>query len=332
MTVGHRTEFAGLPVHNFDPETPGPVDPERPGPVDPDRPGPVDPGKVAWRIATWEEDDNWEERPSPTFEARFEQFLDTVDPASVSALVLGSWGYAAFNTPPYAQLCAAADRLTGLRALFLGDMTSEECEISWIRQEDLTPVLEAYPALEVLRVRGSEANSAPVRLRPLRHRALRELAFETGGLPAELVRAVGDSDLPALTHLELWLGTEHYGGDATVEDLAPILSGTRLPALGYLGLRDAEIADPVAAALAGAPVVARLHTLDLSLGMLGDAGAAALLAGQPLTHLRRLDLHHHFVGEELAARLVEELPGVEIDLGEGMDPGDEDEYYVAVAE
>ncbi|MEV4628503.1 STM4015 family protein [Micromonospora sp. NPDC049523] len=316
MIGEHLTEFGGLPVHEFDP----------------DAPPPSDPGAVAWRIEAFEDDENWEEVPSPAFQRRFEQFLDTVDPKAVTALVLGAWGYAAFNDPPYAQLCAAADRLTGLRALFLGDMVSEECEISWIRQGDLTPVLEAYPALEVLRVRGAGTHDCLLRLRPVRHEALRELAFESGGLPAELVRAVGECDLPALTHLELWLGTDNYGGDATVEDLAPILAGTRLPALTYLGLRDAEIADQVAAALAGAPVVARLHTLDLSLGMLGDRGAAALLAGQPLTHLRRLDLNHHFVTDDLAARLVAELPGVDVDLTEGMDADDEDEFFVAVAE
>ena len=41
--------------------------------------------------------------------------------------------------------------------------------------------------------------------------------------------------------------------------------------------------------------MARLKTLDLSMGVLSDVGAEALLAGQPLTHLRRLDLHHHFL-------------------------------------
>ena len=316
MIYRHLTEFAGRPVHQFEPGAALPADPRA----------------VAWRVASSEDDDNWENIASPSFQRRFEAFLDTVDPASVTALVLGSWGYAAFNEAPIAQLCAAAPRLTGLRALFFGDMVSEECEISWIRQGDVTPILDAYPELEVLRVRGSEPYSAPVGLRPVRHEALRELAFESGGLPAELVRAVGECDLPALTKLELWLGTATYGGDATVEDLAPILAGNGLPALSYLGLRDAEIADQVAAALAGAPVVARLHTLDLSLGMLGDRGAAALLAGQPLTHLRRLDLHHHFISDDLSARLVDELPGVDVDLTEGMDADDEDEYFVAVAE
>jgi len=82
-------------------------------------------------------------------------------------------------------------------------------------------------------------------------------------------------------------------------------------------------------------VVARLSTLDLSLGMLSDVGAAALLAGQPLTHLRRLDLHHHFLSPEMMDRLRVELEaaGVELDLskaqGSETDPGDR---FISVSE
>ncbi len=155
--------------------------------------------------------------------------------------------------------------------------------------------------------------------------------------PAQVVQAVGECDFPELEHLELWLGTSEYGGDADPDDLAAILSGARLPALRYLGLRDSEIADDVAAALASAPVVARLTELDLSLGVLSDTGVAALLTGQPLTHLERLDLSHHFVTDAMADRLRAELPGVEIDLSDRQRP-DEDEddefrgRFVAVGE
>ena len=128
----------------------------------------------------------------------------------------------------------------------------------------------------MLRVRGADG----LAVTPVRHEALREFAFESGGLPAAVVGSVGECDLPALRHLELWLGTDGYGGDATVDDLAPILTGARLPALTHLGLRDSEIADEVAAALAGAPVVARLESLDLSLGALSDVGRGRP-AGRP---------------------------------------------------
>jgi hypothetical protein len=164
--------------------------------------------------------------------------------------------------------------MPALRALFLGDIIVEENEISWIVQSDVSPLLDAFPALEELRVRGGQG----LTLGAPRHARLRSLAIETGGLDAGLVRSLAAADLPELEHLELWLGTTDYGGTVTVADLEPILSGRLFPKLRYLGLRDSEIADEVAAALASAPILERVRVLDLSLGTLGDAGAAAVRA------------------------------------------------------
>ncbi len=78
-------------------------------------------------------------------------------------------------------------------------------------------------------------------------------------------------------------------------------------------------------------MVARLESLDLSMGVLSDRGATALLAGQPLTHLRELHLAHHYMSEEVAAAVVAALPETRVDVSEpqGADDGDR---YVAVAE
>lgn len=307
MTIGsHLTSFAGKPIAQY----------------------PADLGKAARASAAWRIEDP-EYDGSDAFLERLEALAAEEWADKVTALVFGNWGSAYDSAPPIGRITAVLPRFTGLRALFLGEMTYEECEISWIQQDDITPLLEALPRLEVLTVRGATDLS----LTPMRHESLREFTIESGGLPGEVVRAVAECDLPALTHLELWLGTDNYGGDATVEDLAPILAGTRLPALTSLGLRDAEIADLVAGALASAPVVARLEALDLSLGMLSDTGAAALLAGQPLTHLRKLDLHHHFISDAVAERLTAELAeaGVELDLSDGGD-ADRDNRYIAVSE
>lgn len=146
-----------------------------------------------------------------------------------------------------------------------------------------------------------------------------------------MARAVGESDFPALEYLELWLGSENYGGDTTVADLEPILSGERLPALRHLGLQNSEIQDEVAAAVASAPVVARLESLAQSMGTLTDMGAEALLSGRSLTHLRRLDLHHHFLSDAMVERLRTTFSGVELDVSEQEKP-DDDWYYVAVSE
>ncbi|GAA3752935.1 STM4015 family protein [Micromonospora maritima] len=312
--AAHARTFAGRPVVE----------------VPTDGPLPTVAGPVSWRFARSEWDQTNEEKPSDGFRAAFEEFVDRAGP-TVESLVVGAWGYAAFNPAPIAQLCAAAPRLPALRALFLGDMVTEECEVSWMKVGDVSPLLDAYPHLEVLRVRGGD----DFRFSPVRHDRLRGLAVESGGLPKEFVRAVLDSDLPALTDLELWLGTPDYGGDTTTADLAPLLDGSRFPRLRRLGLRNAEAADDLAGALAAAPVVRRLDRLDLSLGTLGDSGAAALLAGQPLTHLSDLDLRHHFLSEETAATVVAALPGVRVDVSDPQEPDvyDGESYrYTAVSE
>lgn len=263
------------------------------------------------------------------FGAIFERFLATVDPATVTRLVIGYWGetYEVDADVALEPLIAAAPRLTGLKALFFGDIIPEEAEISWIQQGDITPLLAAYPELERLDVRGG----TNLRLSPTSHAALRTLRLETGGLPAAVVRAVGGSDLPKLETLDMWLGVTDYGGDAAVADLAEILRGERLPALRRLGLMDSEITDEICAAVATAPVIARLSELDLSMGLLTDDGAEALLSGQPLTHLRSLDLRHHYLTEPMAERVRKALPGTEVLIDEAEEEEPEDRY-VAVAE
>ncbi|GAA4072858.1 STM4015 family protein [Actinomadura miaoliensis] len=285
----HLTEFAGLPVVAFTPDT------------EPDEPLPPA-GEAAWAVRG-----DWNDEPYPRL---FERFMAAVDTTRVTALVIGFWGWDDAAGLGAATLTAAADRFPNLRALFLGDILDEEYHLSWIPHADITPLVEAFPRLERLEVRGGDG----LELRAPRSDALKVLRFESGGLPSGVVRAVAAGDLPALEELDLWFGVRNYGGDATVDDLAPIFEGTRLPALRHLGLQNGEFQDDIAAALASAPVVARLESLALGMGMLSDRGAEALLSGQPLTHLERLDLGFHYLSEPMMERLRAALPGVEIDL------------------
>ncbi|MFF9204925.1 STM4015 family protein [Streptomyces sp. NPDC014986] len=318
MTIGsHLEELYGLPVFTFH----GREEPTR-------LPGPE---AVAWRLTagTYDGEGNWVEI--------FGRFCAEVDTTRVRALVVGLWedAYDSGPTDVIEALVAARDRLPALRAVFLGDIVFEECEISWINQTDVTPLLAGFPALEEFGVRGGQGLAFPA----MRHDALRKLVVETGGLPVEVVRGVAASELPALEHLDLWLGTSWYGADSEVTDLEPILSGARLPRLRHLALRNSEIQDEIAAAVAAAPVVARLEVLDLSMGTLGDDGATALLGGQPLTHLKKLDLHHNYLSEALRQRIRETLGpvGVEVDLDRDDADWDEDDdgtvhRYVSVGE
>jgi hypothetical protein len=317
MITEHLTEFAGLPVEGFTPDT------------EPD--GALPPaGDVAWAVRG-----DWGDEEYPDLFARF---LAAVDTTQVTALVIGFWGWDDADGIGARTLVEAADRFPNLRALFLGDILDEEYHISWIPHDDITPLIEAFPGLEHLEVRGGKGVDGGLRLSPFRSERLEVLRFESGGLPAEVVRAVAASDLPALEHLDLWFGVHEHGGDGAVEDLAPILAGVRLPALRRLGLQNGAFQDEIAAALASAPVVARLESLALGMGMLSDRGAEFLLLGQPLTHLTRLDLDFHHLSEAMMERLRAALPGVEVGLDQPQGAAEWDgtewvtSMYVAVSE
>ncbi|MFD3456454.1 STM4015 family protein [Streptomyces sp. NPDC058691] len=316
----HLETLHGLPVHTL------------PGT---DAAGLPAAGDVAWRLDCYAADQT-------PFAELWQDFTGAVDTERVRALVIGPWWDDEYTElrPALELLLADAARFPALRALFLADVTGEECEISWLQMTDVTPVLERFPLLEEFGVRGGDSQGLgeeTLTLRPVRHEALRVLRFESGGLPGQVVRAVGACELPALERLEMWLGVSQYGGDATVADLAPLLAGGRYPALRHLGLQDSELQDEIAAAVASAPVVAQLESLSLSMGTLTDSGAEALLNGQPLTHLKRLDLHHHFLSEAVAERVRGAIgaTGTEVDLSEPQTPDrwqDEEWRYVAVSE
>jgi hypothetical protein len=254
-----------------------------------------------------------------------DEFLAQAPRDSLEALIIGSWSEAATGTPPDGFLEALVEyRLPSLKALFVGDMTCEDAEISWINQTDYTALLETYPDLEVLRIRGGTALKLPV----MEHRALRELTIETGGLPSSVVDAIADSKLPALQRLELWLGSDNYGFDGNLSTYQNLLAKIEPERLEYLGLRNAEIADELATYLASQPWLGSLETLDLSMGTLGDAGAKALVASPWIEGLESLDLRHHYISDAVVKQL-QALP-LTVEIANAED--DSDDRYVQVSE
>ena len=260
-----------------------------------------------------------------------DSFLARADKATLEALVIGMWGepYEAGADAVIAALASHASQLPALRALFIGDMTYEECEISWIVQGSYKPLLDAFPQLEELRIRGGNE----LDIEPFAHQHLRKLTIESGGLDQKIAEALAQSSMPRLEHLELWLGTDEYGFSGDVALYRKVLAQLAVPTLRYLGLRDAQIADELAAWLANEPLVAQLDTLDLSLGTIGDAGAEALLQGTQLGKLKRLDLSHHYISEENQAKLTALPCEVVLDDPQEDDEDDGESYrYVAVGE
>jgi hypothetical protein len=308
MISEHTSEWLGLPVILFDGERM--------------KQGVGDYKSCIYRVAT--------EYDGPPFEEVFSAFTSNPACAEAPAIIVGAVGSDGGQEMGTALelLVVAREKLKGLKGIFFGDMIVEESEISWIEQTDVSPLFTAYPDLEHLRIRGGGGLSLGG---AVRHPKLKSLVLETGGLGADVVRQVIGADLPALEHLELWLGEENYGGDATMEDLMPLFEMGRFPHLKRLGICNCTFQDHVAVVAATAPVLAQLEVLELSLGVLTDRGAEALLQSEGVKRLKHLDLHHHFLSDALMAKLKAALASVDLSEQE-KDGGDPEDRYVAHSE
>lgn len=160
-----------------------------------------------------------------------------------------------------------------LSRLFVGDFAyPDDTEISWAKLGDASLLWAALPALEDVTFQGAEAYFGEIDAP-----RLRRFEVKTGGLPQAALRSIAAARWPELESLIVWLGDPDYGGDGTPEDVAPILTGRGLPKLSHLGLMNCAFTDALCEMLVAGPVLARLASLDLSLGVLTNEGADVIL-------------------------------------------------------
>lgn len=134
MTIDESlAELGGLPVREYVPGA-----------------GLADPAEVAWRLRIPPDG-------SPFLDGCLRPFLDEPGVGTVTALVIGMW-----SADPMDDSCALvvelarhADRLPAVRALFLGDITQDECALTSIRHGEVAGLVGAFPSLEESRVRAA---------------------------------------------------------------------------------------------------------------------------------------------------------------------------------
>jgi uncharacterized protein (TIGR02996 family) len=100
--------------------------------------------------------------------------------------------------------------------------------------------------------------------------------------------------------------SSHEYTDFLDENKDYYVAGLASPLMGRLqglSMRDNNIGNGAAAAIAGNPHAASLHTLDMSINRIGDAGAEALAASPYLGELRILDLTYNPIGAQARERL-----------------------------
>lgn len=228
-------------------------------------------------------------------------YLESGNGESITKLVLGCWENAEKQSPQEVvdYLIEKRDLLPNLKELEVGRIRVDDCDISWIELCDLGPLLMAFPALESIRIMGSRN----LRLSGLNHESLKELTIVCAGLPTLVIEDIAGAELPALESLELYLGIMAYGFDATVEDLNPFMKLETFPSLKNLGLKNSMITDEIAIAMANAPILDRLESLDLSMGTLSDKGAEAILAGERFGKLKSLYIGHHYLSDKMIEKI-----------------------------
>ncbi len=242
----------------------------------------------------------------------------------LDTMLIGAWQDSYDSGPKeiLKKLIALKGSFSGLRHLFLGDMDSEECEMSWIQQTSYSDFYEHFPLLETLGTRGGEG----LHLGKIELPNLKNLVIESGGLSHTVIQDIVNSELENLEHLELWLGTEDYGCNITLEHLLPLIKKP-FPKLRYLGLKNYDHTSEIAKALLDIDFPSSLHTLDLSMGTLKDEGAEALYNNDRLLSLQHVNCRHHYLSDAWTEKLKDKFAEQKINLNDPAEQYDDEEYY-----
>jgi len=212
---------------------------------------------------------------------------------------------------------------------------------SWRRIGDLSKLWAAAPRLRELRLKGSEGSEGTpaIKLGDIVAPRLETLVYISSGLDKSVPRDIGRAQLPELRRLELYVGQEDYGNNCKLKSFADIFDGKGLPQLEYLGIENSEWDAKLIVALARAPIVKRLKTLDLTKGTMYRKAAAALIDhAAAFRHLDKLDLDDNYFPDAECQAIAKAIPCAHLgDQKEADDPDDvnddgEPYRYVTVGE
>lgn len=200
-------------------------------------------------------------------------------------------------------LCDASNNLPNLKALYIGDAEEHEYRKSKLNVFDIRPILEAFPKLEVLQVRG-RFDEFPLECKYLGQEHLKTLIIETADLSYENIVQICNLHLPALEYFQLWLG-RNLNSVPYIDGLTQVLSRQSFPNLSYLSFRSSENTNLLAEHITKSSIINQLTGLDLSMGNLTDYGAEFLLQCPAVNQLCMLDVSKNQLSSAIIERLYQ---------------------------
>ncbi|MBW4600821.1 MAG: hypothetical protein KME29_14775 [Calothrix sp. FI2-JRJ7] len=192
------------------------------------------------------------------------------------------------------------DKLINLKALYLGT-ASQHCYPYRLGLGDLSLILEGYPNLEVLEIKGY---CNYLQLESKRHNKLKTLIIDTENISCKALTQIYYSNFPNLEYLELDVsGYDSLDTTNIMQCLNRIFAGHSLPNLIYLGLHKNNFTDKIASAIAKSPIIEQLAILDLSIGNLTTKGAEALYRCPGVNNLHLLNVSRNHLSSDVVENL-----------------------------
>lgn len=260
-------------------------------------------------------------------ETMVKEILADPDLPELNELIIGNWGSGWGNDCQKIldDIVENKEHFSEIEHLFIGDMESEECEISWIIQGNYEDIWSAMPQLKELTIQGSDK----LKLGTIEHKNLEALTIICGGISKNVLKSIQEAKLPNLKKLLLYIGVEDYGFNGDKDTIAELLEKSNFPKLEYLGLVDSEIQNEITEVALQSKYIGQIKTLDLSCGTLTDKGGELLLRAIPnYPNIKLLDLSYNYLSEKMAKQL-KALP-LEVDVSDSNKPDEEDGWMCAM--
>lgn len=262
---------------------------------------------------------DWDEseEEGTTLAAKINAYLEEYGTFQGTKLEIGMWETAYESQPDNLAeyLVENKEKFPNLKELYWGDISYEECEVSWIQNTDIGSVVNSF-AFEKVTAKGG----CGLKFRNMKSDTLKELVVISGGTEKETLKNILDAELPNLEHLEIYLGVDEYGFDGKIEDIIPFTKKEKFPKLKYLGLKNSEIEDEICKVILESDILPQLEVLDLSYGTLGDEGVQLLLDNSDkISHLKELNIYYNYASKELLNKLKAEMEKLNISFSYEQD-------------
>ncbi|MFT3699567.1 MAG: TIGR02996 domain-containing protein [Kofleriaceae bacterium] len=224
--------------------------------------------------------------------------------AHPSAKVLAKITLGAPGGSPWSYLPLLAEIVNAkpahLTELSIAETKPGEMEREWARVGDLAPVINALPALEILRVRAGTTSIT----KKLANPKLRSISISCGQLSSKSVAMIVDGKLPALEAIDL----DTDGVELATASYAKLAKRT----LHHLTIRGLHRANSLIDAMIGSPLLASLETLVLDRSDLDGAGADRIIGNhKQFDHLAKIDVIGPRIPADIATQLQQTLARTE---------------------